>query len=113
MPGWCLLQGSYAVTIQSTLKPESCTSITGGPTSYDATIEGTSITLVQPIERVPMQGTIDGDCHVQVSYSLQELSRSFDWLLDANTLTGRGTYDESDQNCAWSYDMELALSPSS
>jgi hypothetical protein len=83
-----------------------------GPTSFDVTIDGTSITFVKPVEGVPMPGSVDGDCHVQVTYILQDLTRTFELTINSALLTGEGTYTEGDPDCPWVYDVVLTFTPS-
>jgi hypothetical protein len=95
------------------LRADSCQTLAFPTTSYDLNIEGNSVTLAGTVERVPMAGTIDSNCRVQVTFTVQDLTRQFDFTLDPDTQVGSGSFMVGDPMCTWAYDATVSLAPTS
>ena len=93
--------------MQSSLTEESCQKTSLGLPLYEATIDGDTITLVAAVEGVPMTGSINGSCQVEITYEAPGLTRVFDLTVDPNTRSGSGTYTEGDPSCPWVYDVTV------
>ena len=86
-----------------------CRSLPSYGTVYNLTVNGTSISIEQYVERFPMTGTIDAQCNVSVVIE-SPLYREFDFTLNPAAMTGSGTLVDADtSDCRSTYDLTMTL----
>jgi hypothetical protein len=88
----------------------SCGLVPAFKTVYTVTINGTSLTLTQRVENVPMTGMIDRAC--RGTASLTQPPREFALTFDPAALTASGTYkDGNAATCVATYNLTMTLQP--
>lgn len=109
-PDECGLQGEYRAATEETLPEPRCNYPLIARGWYDLTIEGKTITVMNPTERVPMTGTIDAECEAIVLME-SPTYREFRFGLDPETMSGSGTLTVKGllNDCTATFDLSMTL----
>lgn len=105
----CGLQGAFSANADMQLQEKKCNTLGSFKTTYNVTINGHDITIEQFVEKVPMKGSVNDDCHVSVVVEAPAY-REFNLQLAPATLTASGLYVEATgMDCRSNYDASLTF----
>jgi hypothetical protein len=105
----CGVQGEFTAAADMKIQENVCNTLGSFKTTYAVNIGATRIILVQPIEMLPMTGSIDAACQAHIVLESPDY-REFTLTFDLQTLQATGTHVDALANgCRTTYDATLVL----